>query len=191
MSTGPEQGTTSVKTRRYRRPIVCNTYKEPIDLFDRHLYQKGGLGASHAALSGGSQSLLRLDQDLLRRQSFTAGGNDRHDQGHRKDDRSQSCVRSSTSGSSALAIPSTRSTYAYDDKQKLATVKVSQVQKLEELTGLFSLPIDMSFDFADGTPQSRHYHMSAKRSTRSASLSTRSRRCSASTRVTGCSRSST
>jgi aminopeptidase N len=28
---------------RYRRPIVCNTYIEPIDLFDYHLYQKGGL----------------------------------------------------------------------------------------------------------------------------------------------------
>ncbi len=28
---------------KYRRPIVCNTYSDPIDLFDRHLYQKGGL----------------------------------------------------------------------------------------------------------------------------------------------------
>ena len=28
---------------RYRRPIVCNTYMEPIDLFDSHLYKKGGL----------------------------------------------------------------------------------------------------------------------------------------------------
>lgn len=28
---------------KYRRPIVCNTYIEPIDLFDTHLYQKGGL----------------------------------------------------------------------------------------------------------------------------------------------------
>ncbi|MGK5081913.1 M1 family aminopeptidase [Bdellovibrionota bacterium FG-1] len=28
---------------RYRRPMVCNTYVEPIDLFDAHLYQKGGL----------------------------------------------------------------------------------------------------------------------------------------------------
>jgi aminopeptidase N len=26
---------------RYRRPIVCNTYIAPIDIFDRHLYQKG------------------------------------------------------------------------------------------------------------------------------------------------------
>lgn len=29
--------------KSYRRPIVCNSYIEPIDLFDTHLYQKGGL----------------------------------------------------------------------------------------------------------------------------------------------------
>jgi len=28
---------------RYRRPIVCQDYDAPLDLFDRHLYQKGGL----------------------------------------------------------------------------------------------------------------------------------------------------
>lgn len=28
---------------RYVRPIVCRDYVEPIDLFDRHLYEKGGL----------------------------------------------------------------------------------------------------------------------------------------------------
>lgn len=28
---------------RYRRPIVCREYMEPIDLFDRHAYQKGSL----------------------------------------------------------------------------------------------------------------------------------------------------
>jgi aminopeptidase N len=28
---------------RYQRPIVCREYEEPIDLFDRHLYEKGGL----------------------------------------------------------------------------------------------------------------------------------------------------
>lgn len=27
---------------RYRRPIVCNRYRDPIELFDRHLYEKGG-----------------------------------------------------------------------------------------------------------------------------------------------------
>jgi len=28
-------------TDRYHRPIVCNTYIDPIEIFDRHLYQKG------------------------------------------------------------------------------------------------------------------------------------------------------
>jgi aminopeptidase N len=28
---------------RYRRPIVCRDYDSPLDLFDRHLYEKGGL----------------------------------------------------------------------------------------------------------------------------------------------------
>ena len=27
---------------RYRRPIVCNVFHDPIELFDRHLYEKGG-----------------------------------------------------------------------------------------------------------------------------------------------------
>ena len=28
---------------RYQRPVVCREYEAPIDLFDRHLYEKGGL----------------------------------------------------------------------------------------------------------------------------------------------------
>ncbi len=33
----------SEDSARYRRPIVDNVYHEPIDLFDRHLYEKGSL----------------------------------------------------------------------------------------------------------------------------------------------------
>ncbi|HEV3086084.1 MAG TPA: M1 family aminopeptidase [Candidatus Elarobacter sp.] len=29
-------------SERYRRPIVCNMFRDPIELFDRHLYEKGG-----------------------------------------------------------------------------------------------------------------------------------------------------
>ncbi len=29
-------------SHRYRRPIVCNRFRDPIELFDRHLYEKGG-----------------------------------------------------------------------------------------------------------------------------------------------------
>src|SRR5579884_1922512 len=30
------------EAERYRRPIVCNRYRDPIELFDRRLYEKGG-----------------------------------------------------------------------------------------------------------------------------------------------------
>jgi len=33
----------SEASSRYERAIVCRDYQEPIDLFDRHLYEKGGL----------------------------------------------------------------------------------------------------------------------------------------------------
>src|SRR5207302_6232699 len=29
--------------KHYRRPIVCRVYKDPIEVFDKHLYEKGGL----------------------------------------------------------------------------------------------------------------------------------------------------
>ncbi|MBV8725041.1 MAG: HEAT repeat domain-containing protein [Candidatus Eremiobacteraeota bacterium] len=29
------------ESERYRRPIVCNMFRDPIEIFDRHLYQKG------------------------------------------------------------------------------------------------------------------------------------------------------
>jgi aminopeptidase N len=37
------EGYTSEASGRYRRPIVCQDYDAPLDLFDRHLYEKGGL----------------------------------------------------------------------------------------------------------------------------------------------------
>lgn len=33
----------SEASARYQRPVVCRDYEAPIDLFDRHLYEKGGL----------------------------------------------------------------------------------------------------------------------------------------------------
>lgn len=36
-------GYTGEASGRYRRPIVCQDYDSPLDLFDRHLYEKGGL----------------------------------------------------------------------------------------------------------------------------------------------------
>ena len=51
---------------RYLRPIVCHDYEQPIDVFDRHLYEKGGLvihvlrrTLGDAAFWGGVKEYLR------------------------------------------------------------------------------------------------------------------------------------
>jgi aminopeptidase N len=40
---GDLEGYTGEAAGRYRRAIVCQDYDSPLDLFDRHLYEKGGL----------------------------------------------------------------------------------------------------------------------------------------------------
>ncbi|MBS1993974.1 MAG: M1 family metallopeptidase [Cyanobacteria bacterium SZAS LIN-3] len=136
--------------RRYRRPIVCNTFREPIDLFDRHLYQKGGLVRHMLRYILGDEgyyaSIARYYADnaykpvetidLIRAIETTTGKNLRpfFDQ-----------------WVFGAGYPEYKVGYSWDEKQKLATVKVSQMQKIEGDTGLFSMPIEMAFDFADGS----------------------------------------
>ncbi len=50
---------------RYRRPIVCNAYIEPIDLFDTHLYQKGGLVLNLLRAELGEESFWRVIRHYL------------------------------------------------------------------------------------------------------------------------------
>ncbi len=49
---------------RYRRPIVCNRFRDPIEVFDRHLYEKGRRDAAHAARRTRGCALLALDRAL-------------------------------------------------------------------------------------------------------------------------------
>jgi aminopeptidase N len=44
---------------RYRRPIVCQDYDAPLDLFDRHLYEKGGLVLHALRLEVGGPAFWR------------------------------------------------------------------------------------------------------------------------------------
>ncbi len=136
--------------KRYRRPIVCNTFREPIDLFDRHLYQKGGLVRHMLRYILGDEgyygSIARYYADnmfkpvetidLIKAIEAHTGKNMRafFDQ-----------------WVFGAGFPEYKVSYSWDDKQKMATVKVSQNQKIEGETGLFSMPVEMSFDFKDGS----------------------------------------
>ena len=64
-------------TNHYRRPIVCNRYRTPIELFDRHLYEKGSLVLHMLRRITGDELFLQVAQPLLhassRRQRDHAG----------------------------------------------------------------------------------------------------------------------
>jgi aminopeptidase N len=53
----------------YRRPIVCNQYVEPIDLFDTHLYQKGGLVLNLLRATLGEQTFWACVRHYLKKHS--------------------------------------------------------------------------------------------------------------------------
>ena len=57
---------------RYRRPIVCNLYRDPGELFDRHLYEKGG-AVLH--MLRGELGWERMQRALKRYVSENAGRN--------------------------------------------------------------------------------------------------------------------
>jgi aminopeptidase N len=52
---------------RYRRPVVCQDYDAPLDLFDRHLYEKGGLVLHGLRVELGPKLFWRGIQDYLTR----------------------------------------------------------------------------------------------------------------------------
>lgn len=51
----------------YRRPIVCKDYEAPIDIFDRHLYEKGGLVLHMLRVKLGDGVFWRGVQTYLKR----------------------------------------------------------------------------------------------------------------------------
>jgi aminopeptidase N len=57
-------------TGRYRRPIVCQEYDAPLDLFDRHLYEKGGLVLHLLRVELGAELFWRGVGQYLKRNAF-------------------------------------------------------------------------------------------------------------------------
>ncbi|HXW83178.1 MAG TPA: M1 family aminopeptidase, partial [Candidatus Binataceae bacterium] len=141
-------------SHRYRRPIVCNRYRAPIELFDRHLYEKGGLVLHMLRrvlgdeLFFGSLNLYCtrhrghnvITQDLQRAfEDFTGRNLDWFfDQWVYKDGHPEIEVSSS-----------------FDDKQKLASVSVKQTQKVSDGAGLFRFPATIALMDATGA-ETRH-----------------------------------
>ncbi len=134
-------------SRRYRRPIATNVYDEPIDVFDHHLYEKGGLVlhmlrrllgeapfwkalghyvAKHRTSSVTTQDLARSVEEATGRGLDWFFDQWIHKAGH----------------------PELKIEYGWDSETKLARFTVKQTQKVEGDTPLFRMPLEVRFRVA-------------------------------------------
>ncbi|MBI2887197.1 MAG: HEAT repeat domain-containing protein [Chloroflexi bacterium] len=133
----------------YRRPLVSNVYHEPIDIFDRHLYEKGSLvlhmiryllgddlfwkSLNHYLTKHHAQNVVSLD---LQRAIEEATGRN-------LEWFFQQWVHSA-------GYPEFKVDYAWDDALKAAKLTVAQNQAQEEQTPVFRMPVDVEFTTATG-----------------------------------------
>ncbi len=139
---------------RYRRPIVTDLYKEPMDLFDRHLYQKGALVRHMIRYLLGDADYYESVRVFLKDNAF-------------KSVETADFIKAIEKATGrnlrqffdqwvfGAGFPEYKVSLKWDEQNKVATVKALQTQKLEGETGLFTMPILFSFTMADGTTCNR------------------------------------
>jgi aminopeptidase N len=136
-------------SRHYRRAIVTNKYRAPIELFDRHLYEKGSLVLHMLRRTVGDELFFKslnlyctrhrghnvITQDLQRAFEDTTGRNLDFffDQWVYKE------------GHPELEISS-----SYDDKRKIASVTVKQTHKTSDTVAVFRFPVTIALMDKDG-----------------------------------------
>jgi aminopeptidase N len=136
---------------RYQRPIVCRDYAEPIDLFDRHLYEKGGLVLHMLRRELGDEVFFAGVKLYLTRHAF--GIVETNDLMRALEEVSgQSLERFFDHWVYRPGHPELTVKVGYDEG--LLSVSLKQAQKAGE-TAIFSLPIEIELVASDGT-RSRH-----------------------------------
>ena len=147
-------------SNRYRRPIVSNVYNQPVDLFDRHLYEKGGLVLHMLRAVLGDQLFWKaLRHYCLKHQGASVTTEDL-----------QRAIEEATGQNLDWFFhqwvykgghPNLKVTYTWDDETSTAKLAVSQTQAVDELTSLFRMPVQVAFETADG-PHSVRINLSQK-----------------------------
>lgn len=128
----------------YRRPIMTNVYRAPIDLFDRHLYQKGGCVLNMLRNILGDRLFFKaiklyterhreqtvVTQDLVEALEDATGRN--------FDWLFEQWIFKG-------GHPEFEVSCAWDAKANIASLTVKQIQTPDELTSIFRLPLKVRF----------------------------------------------
>jgi len=135
---------------RYRRPIVTRVYDDPVELFDRHLYEKGSLVLHMLRYLLGDDLFFRsikryvekhrngvVDTEDLRRAIEETTG--------------KTMERFFDQWVHKAGHPNFKVSYAWDDDTKLATVVIAQTQEADAETSIFHMPVVVDFHWEGGS----------------------------------------
>ena len=128
----------------YRRPLVCNRYEEPIELFDRHLYEKGACVQHLLRFTLGERLFWKALRLYTERHAgkcvVTAdwAGAIEDATGRNVDEFFDQWVH-------GAGYPEIKLGFDYDPARKLATLSVEQTQTRDDLTPIFKTPVRVAF----------------------------------------------
>ena len=132
----------------YRRPIVHNVYNHPVDLFDRHLYEKGGLVLHMLRFVLGDDLFWKTMHHYCVK----------HRGGNVTTEDLQRAVEESTGKNVDLFFhqwvfkgghPSFKVSYSWEEDTSTAQLTVAQTQTADDLTSIFRMPVQVAFVTSD------------------------------------------
>jgi aminopeptidase N len=145
---GDQEGYLGEARTRYMRPIVCHDYEQPIDVFDRHLYEKGGLVLHVLRRTLGDAAFWGGVKEYLRRHAY--GIVETRDLQRALEDVSgRSLDRFFEQWVFKAGHPELEVDVAHQDDALVVTVK--QTQKTGPEVPLFALTLELDIARADGT----------------------------------------
>ena len=144
---------------RYRRPIVCNVFRDPIELFDRHLYEKG---AAVLHMLRGELGWERMKRSLRRYVGDNAQRNVETIDLVRaiEAETGRNLRRFFAQWVERAGHPQLEVSYAWDRERKIARVTVAQTQTVDDANPAYAFELELGFvaelpgalrnDFGDG-----------------------------------------
>jgi aminopeptidase N len=129
----------------YRRPIVYNVYYDQgFELFDGHMYNKGGWVLHMLRHQLGDATFRRVIKTYLERyrekEVITADL-----ERTIEEVTGRSMARFFQQWVYSGGYPAFEVSYSWDNEHKMAGIKVKQTQKVDELTPCFVTPVDLAF----------------------------------------------
>ena len=134
---------------RYRRPIVTNVFREPVDLFDRHLYEKGGCVLHMLRTQLGDELWWRSINRYVTANAM--GSVETVDFARALEQVSgRNFARFFDQWVYGAGHPEFSVAYHWDGDAKAAVVDVKQTQPEADGTALFSVPLVLEFGLPRG-----------------------------------------